>query len=212
MATYPNLTKGEGLVRSYELLACLTEDSYNSFEQLNKEKDSQYLRRNVVRTTFSFIEGIIQILKFELKAEFRLGRTKIVLTEKEKEILDETRVVGDKKIPWNIPLDVNFRKTVTLVKKVWTLEKTLINFSSNEYKTFLFVKNTRNRLTHPRTFYDVEISEQEIVMMAKTFQWLKASFWKIMQAKIEFHLSTLPVEFRDQFRASQLKENNSKIS
>lgn len=63
MATSPSLSKREGLIRTYDLLISLISDVQSDFEYLLKDEASQHLRRNTVRSTFSFIEGIIQLLK-----------------------------------------------------------------------------------------------------------------------------------------------------
>ena len=117
MATYPDISKGEGFVRTYDLLCSLISDVQYSFEHLHKDENLQTSRRNVVRSTFSFIEGVIQILKFELKADFRLGRTDKTLTKKEAEILYEIRIIENQKIPWNVPLDINLKKTISIATK-----------------------------------------------------------------------------------------------
>ena len=71
---------------------------------------------------------------------------------------------------------------------------------------FLKAKNTRNRLTHPRTYYDIEISEEEIKQMAITFKWMKDGFASIMKEKIKVIFETLPKEFVNTYRIQQLKE------
>lgn len=206
MATSPDMSKGEGLTRTYDLLSSLISDVNSSFEYLQKDEGSQHLRRNVVRSTFSFLEGVIQILKFELKADFRLKRTNAILTKKETEILYEVRIIEDRKIPWNIPLDDNLKKTIAIAIKAWNLVSKTIDFSASEYNSFLMAKETRNRLTHPRTYYDIEISDEEIKLMIITFNWLKNGFMATMRAKIEIILGTLPTEIVEKFRNEQLKE------
>src|SRR5690554_1339419 len=123
-----NKSIAEGLIRPYELFESLIIDVNYSYEISGKDKSLQPLRRNIVRTTFSFIEGVIQILKYELKSGYRLNEIDIKLSSKENEILYELRTLKRERIPWNIPLDLNLKKTFILAIKVWELEKELINF------------------------------------------------------------------------------------
>jgi hypothetical protein len=203
MATAPDAILG--LVRTYDLLSSLISDVHYNYEALHQDESSQPSRRNVVRSTFSFIEGMIQILKFELIADFRLGRTSKTLTNKESEVLYEVKIREDEKIPWNVPLDVNLKKTISIATKVWSLDKDVFNLSSESYNTFLKAKITRNLLTHLRTFYDIEISEQEVTQMAITFKWIKDGFVSIMKNKTELSLKTLPEEVANDIRKQYFK-------
>lgn len=206
MATFPNTSKGEGLIRTYDLLTSLISDVKSSSEYLENDKDSQYLRRNYVRSVFSFIEAIIQILKFEVKADFRLERVQIGLNKKETEILHETRIIDNQKIPWYIPLDVNVKKTIALVIKVWGLKKDFLDLKSENYQSFLTSKHTRNKLTHPRTYYNIEISIEELKKVSNTFNWFRQMFNAIMKERIAIIINTMPKNIRNGFRVELLKE------
>lgn len=205
MATFPDLYKGEGLIRTYELLSTLTSDVQKDLEYLQKNKEAQNLRRNFVRSTFSFIDGIIQVLKFELKTDIRQENVKSNLTKSESEILYEVRMVNEKKIAWNIPTETNLKKTISITTKVWDLRKDIIDFSSNKYNSFLISKNTRNKLTHPRTYYDLEVSFEEVEQVRITFEWLKEGFAEIMKERIDSMQLTLPDDFITRFRIEGLK-------
>jgi hypothetical protein len=61
MPERPNISKGEGLVRTYDLLEHLVADVDKAFEILEADKTSPYLRRCVARTVFAFVEGVIQM-------------------------------------------------------------------------------------------------------------------------------------------------------
>jgi len=201
-----DLSNSEGLVKTYDLLTSLISDVQYSFEILHNDENLQSSRRNVVRSTFSFIEGVIQILKFELKADFRLGKTDKALTKKETEILYDVKTIENRKIPWNVPLDVNLKKTILIAAKTWCSKKDIFEFSSDSYNSFLRAKSTRNRLTHPRTYYDIQISEEEIKQMAITFKWMKELFVSIIEEKIKVILETLPNEVVNAYKIQQLKE------
>jgi len=72
MPQQPNISKGEGLIRTYDLLEHLIDDVGKAFETLESDKSSPYLRRCLARTVFAFIEGVIQIAKWEINSSVRL--------------------------------------------------------------------------------------------------------------------------------------------
>ena len=205
MATYPNMNEGEGLTRTYDLYKCLISDVENSFEYWAKNKSSQFLKRNVTRTIFSFIEGIIQILKFEIKADIRFDRIEKALSEKESEIIHNVRFVKGENIPWNIPIEINLKSTITISKKVWNLCDISFDFSSHNYASFLSAKRTRNKLTHPITYYDIQITNDEIELMESTYQWVKSGFVSLLEEKIRIIRETLPDDLNNRFRVECLK-------
>lgn len=196
MASFPNLSKGEGLIRTYDLLEHLTNDVYRAFEVLEEDKGSQFLRRSLVRTVFSFIEGIIHIIKFEIRSEYRLEKTEIDLTRKEKEVLYEEKIGNGETIKIFIATDDNLKKTFNIAKKVWELERYHFNAGGSEYEHFLKAKKARDRLTHPRTFYDVEITDDDMFYMASSFEWIRSEFKSLMSARVEKISEGLPENIR----------------
>ena len=69
----PNIKLGEGFVRSTELLQELQGDIDHAYGALENDRDSQYLRRCVVRAIFSFIEAAIEFIKVELRSTIELA-------------------------------------------------------------------------------------------------------------------------------------------
>lgn len=177
MATTTDLRKG--LTRTDELLEHLIDDVYKSFEVLDSEKESQYLRRVAVRTVFSFIEGIVQILKFELNRAVRFGYSAATLSTKEYETLYEVKIEDGEKINIIIPIDQNLRRTFKLASKIWNLGEYKFNTNSEQHTYFKYAKETRNKLTHPRTFYDIEISANEMSYVAHAFEWVRQEFVRL---------------------------------
>jgi len=177
MATTPDLRKG--LTRTYDLLEHLIEDVYKSFEFLDSDKESQYLRRVTVRTVFSFIEGIVQILKFELNSAVRLSRAEVVLSSKEHEVLHEVKVKDGDKIKIIIPVEQNLKRTFKLAGKIWNLKGYQFNTNCSQHTYFMYAKETRNKLTHPRTYYDIEISDDEMSYVAHAFEWVRQEFVRL---------------------------------
>lgn len=180
MASIIDITKGR--IRTYDLLEHLINDIHEAYELLHSERNSQFLRRVVVRCVFSFIESNIQIIKHELKNDVNRQKTTLPLSEKQKEILYEEKAEGLQVMKVLIPIHQNFKETYKLAYKLWDIDLVL-NTNDLGYKAFLSTKHTRNRLTHPKTFYDIEITELDMENITSAFLWAKEEFLKIFEAK-----------------------------
>jgi len=169
-----------GLTRTFDLLQYLIDDVYKSFEILDSDKESQYLRRVAVRTVFSFIEGIVQIVKFDLNFDIRHSRTEITLSSKEYELLHEVKIKDGEKFKIIIPLEQNLKRTFKLAGKIWGLTGYQLDTTCSQYTYFMYAKETRNKLAHPRTYYDIEISNDEMSYVAHAFEWVRQEFVKLI--------------------------------
>ena len=156
------------------------------------DKESQYLRRVFVRNVFSCIEGIVQILKYEIRKDVQCGKYNVELSNKEKEVLYEEKDRSDSKIKIFIPIDKNIKNTFILAKKVWMLTNSTLNTDGKDYQDFLKTKETRNRLMHPRTYYDINITDKEVDAVGKSFEWARLAFISLMKEKVESISSELP--------------------
>jgi len=198
MPEQPNISKGEGLVRTYDLFEHLIADVDKAFETLETDKTSPYLRRCVARTVFAFIEGVIQIAKWEINSSIRLSKSSVRLSDKEKEILHEQKKRNGEIFKILVPIDENLKKTFRLAAKVWGLKNYSLNIAGKEYKYFLSAKKARNRLTHPRTYYDITVTDFDMHCYASSFIWVKTEFHSMMNKRIEVLAQELPVELQQQ--------------
>ncbi len=192
MGSTPDISKGEGFIRTYDLFEHLLDDVYKSLEMMLSDKESQYLRRVFVRNVFACIEGIVQILKYEISKDIRLGRYCVELTNKEKEVLYEEKYRNGDRTKIFIPIDKNVKKTFFVAGKVWGLSCFSLNTDGEKYRAFLKAKETRNRLAHPRTYYDIDITDTEIDAVGKAFEWVRSSFLSLMKEKVKSVSSELP--------------------
>ena len=181
----------------------LKNDVSYSFELLDKNRESQFYRRIALRNIFSFIEVTINVIKFELKRELRLGRIENKLTTKETEILYEekisTKVGRNIKQIINIPLEKNLKGTFNIAKKMWCLRNYVLDVNSNEYSYFKKAKYSRNKLTHPKDYYDIQITVVDIKVAYLTYVWVKENFIKLFKEKINIGLEELPEDIKNRF-------------
>ncbi|MBI5843283.1 MAG: hypothetical protein HZB23_01285 [Deltaproteobacteria bacterium] len=204
----PDISKGEDFIRTYDLLDHLIADVNRAFEILESDKSSQYLRRCVARTVFAFVEGLIQIVKFEINTDIRMEGYSIDLSHNEKEVLSEQKIVNGKSIFIQIPVDKNFKKTFQLAAKLWNLNDYILHTDGDDYQNFLQAKKARNRLTHPRNYYDLQVTDYDMHCYAATFFWSKRAFETLFKKKIESIAADLPKEIRDKF-LSRKSDNSS---
>lgn len=161
MPGYPRIDKGEGLIRTHDLLEVLRVDIDSAYRALEAERKSQYLRRCVVRAVFSFIEAVVECVKVELRSTVRLGYyPEHSLTSKERETLGPLAVIGAPSGKF-LPLDQNLKRTFRIAAKAWAPTFRLAT-NGADFRNFLAAKSARNRLTHPRMFYDVQVTDLDM--------------------------------------------------
>jgi len=82
-----------------------------------------------------------------------------------------------------ISIDENLKKTFRIATKVWGLTAYSFNAGRKEYEHFLSAKEARDRLTHPRTYYDIDITTMEMYQLVSAFEWVRSEFHALMKAK-----------------------------
>lgn len=183
MPTRPDIQKGEGFTRTSELLEAMQDDIHTAYETLEADRESQYLRRCVVRSVFSYIESMIECVKAEIKSTIRTGQYLGALTEKEMEVIGTLAIVnGDSGRP--MPIDDNIRKTFKIAGKVWDLDFKL-DTRGNDFTTFKIAKASRNRLVHPRTYYDIQVTDDDMADHTIAGMWAQKEFHRLMKARVD---------------------------
>jgi hypothetical protein len=179
----PQVDKGEGLVRTYELLKVLRGDIDTAYAALESDRQSQYLRRCAVRAIFSYIEAMVECIKVEVRSTIRLGYYAQPLSLKEQEALGPLAIIGSPKEKF-ISLDHNIKRTFKLAAKIWGLNFRLPTDGA-EFRAFLAAKSARNRLTHPRTFYDVEVNDRDMHCHTIAGAWAEHEFQRLFKERVQ---------------------------
>jgi hypothetical protein len=192
----PRIGKGEGFVRTHDLLEELRSDIGQAYKALETDRNSQYLRRCVVRAIFSFIEACVEAIKIEVRSNIRTEFITPELTGKEKETLGSLHVIGDRKADKQLALDANIKRTFRLAAKVWGLEGYRLNTGGEDFADFLRAKDARNRLAHPKTYYDVQVTEEDMHCHTIAYQWVLGEFSRLFRMRVEDLAKTLPAEDR----------------
>lgn len=194
MPSYPRIDKGEGFIRTHDLLEELHSDMGRAYEMLEHDRESQYLRRCVVRAIFSFMEACIEAIKVEVRSNIRTELITPVLTDKDKEVLGSLHIIGDRTADKQLPLDANVKRTFRLAAKVWGLNSYQLATGGEDFADFLRAKDARNRLTHPRTYYDVQVTDDDMHYHTIAYHWVWGEFSRLFRARVEDIARSLPPE------------------
>jgi len=192
----PRIDKGEGLIRTYDLLRELQRDIDIAYEALENDKQSQYLRRCVVRAIFSYIEALVECIKVELRSSVRSKEYVGEFTERDMETLGSLGIFGAKSNKF-LPIDQNLKRTFRLAAKLWGLGQFRLKTDGDEYREFLSAKHARNRLTHSRTFYDIEVTATDMHCHTSTALWARSEFQRLWSMRVDALSEGLPADVRD---------------
>lgn len=205
----PRIDLGEGFVRQHELIEQLHEDIYDAYSALEQNRSSQYLRRYVVRAIFSFIEALLESIKWELRSSIRMKEFGGELSEKEKETLGSPHAIGPRNDKF-LSLDQNIKRTFRMAAKVWTLKGYRLNADGEDFQDFLKAKSARNRLTHPKTVYDIEVTDHDMRCHTIAGMWVQSEVQRLMRTRIATLTAQLPEDVRDRFEEEFLLEGRRK--
>lgn len=197
MPVTPTIDKG--FVRSQELFEELRADIDIAYAALDKDRRSQYLRRCVVRAIFCYIEAMIECIKVELRSAVRTGLYTGKLTDREIETLGPLAIISVKNSGKFLPLDQNIKRTFRLAVKIWGLQNFHLSTGSEDYRDFLAAKSARNRLTHPRTFYDIEVTDGDMHCHTIAGMWAEAEMQRLIDVRIRALADSLPADKRAAF-------------
>ncbi|UTZ24162.1 hypothetical protein [Vibrio campbellii] len=183
MPELQNFMSKEGFIRTYDLLDALSNDVNTAYKVLEDNKQNQYFRRCVVRAIFSYVEAVIETVKVEVRSSLRLERPCFELSKKEGELLGSLSVISEEK-GRQFPLEQNLKSTFKLAAKVWDLDYRL-QTDSEDYRDFVIAKSFRNKLTHPKTYYDIEVTDDDMHYHTIAGMWVRAEFERLMKARFD---------------------------
>jgi hypothetical protein len=137
-------------------------------------------------------------MKWEIRSSIRRRESCVDLSKKEREVLDEKKIKNGESIKILIPVNENLKNTFRVAAKVWGLKKYSVSTQRKQYKDFLSAKNARNRLTHPRTYYDIMVTDSDMHCYVSAFFWVKSDFLSLWDERIEILGAELPMDIRKQ--------------
>lgn len=122
------------------------------------------------------------------------------LTLKDEETLGFLGVVGTPtKFP---PVDQGVKRTFRLAAIIWGLDLKL-ETEGEYFRDFLAAKDARNRLMHPRTLHDFEVTDEEMACYTIAGQWVQTESLRLFRVRGDWLLSQMSPQSQQAF----LKEN-----
>ncbi|WP_225043085.1 hypothetical protein [Xanthomonas campestris] len=204
MPGHPDIANGDGLVMMHDLVISLDEDVSQAYELLETCRSSQFYRRVTARAIFAYIEAIIEAIRNELRSNTRTGVIKFELTTNDKETLGFLSHTG---VPSKfLPLDESLKRTFKLAAKLWELDFKL-DTGGNNFAEFLAAKSSRNKLTHPRTVYDIEVTDEDMHLYTVAGIWVQTEVKRLFKARQESLIAMMSPEYRATFH-SMLRDND----
>ena len=169
----------------------MIDDAHWAEQALDKE-DNQFTRRAYVRNIFAMIEGSIWVLKQTvLFAPVPEGRVKklspaeyALLSDKTYELKSNGQTKEQTKY---LKLPENFRFTFGVLKKYFGTEFNL-GVGTVVWDNFLAAQEIRNRITHPKTVTEFEVSDSELATCKEACSWfneLVVAFFNGLVVKVE---------------------------
>jgi hypothetical protein len=151
------------------------------------DADNQTHRRDLVRSSFAAIEGLLWQLKQDVNAH--AGRIPGGLSPHEQAaMLEETYAVDDQGnvrcIPRFLPLATNIRLVVSIVRRYRTRYN--VDLTHAGWSNLKKAIDVRNRLVHPKKVRDLTVSAKELRQIASAFCWVLALNIEILQETLEF--------------------------
>ncbi|MFN0045045.1 MAG: hypothetical protein ACKVOS_01075 [Sphingorhabdus sp.] len=150
---------------------------YDALEAMIKMEanESQPARRDFVRTAFAAIEGWLWLYRQniqEMVASIR-GLTPLERSAFEEKSFGINETGQLKEQERFVPLTAMFRFVVKLAEKEFG--ERLIDFSSADWQNFNHAIRIRNRITHPKTIEDLNLSKQDIELVRGALLWAFAN-------------------------------------
>ena len=69
-----------------------------------------------------------------------------------------------------------------------------LSTDGEDFKYFKSSKNARNCLMHPRTFYDIQVTDDDMHYHTSTYQWVLGEFGNLFRNRVEALAASLPPE------------------
>ena len=153
--------------------------------------DTQCHRRELIRSVFAAIEGLLWQLKQDV---YKHADVVANLTIHERAaMLEETYSVDDRgniqSLPRFLPLETSIRLVVNIFNK--HIKNVDVDFSHPGWANLKASINVRNRLVHPKKIDDLSVTNKEVEQVLSGFAWMLSLEVKVLKESNESLRSTL---------------------
>lgn len=159
-----------------------------------KSNDDQAARRDFVRTVFAAIEG--WILDYRQGIQESIGNIRDLSTSEEATFAEVTFTLTEtgklREQTRFIPVAPMFRFATRLVEQ--ECGRHIVDFSSKEWQKFNEAIAIRNRVTHPKSIGDLNISAVDIATVQTAYEWLLTAIFDVesqLKTELAIYLKNL---------------------
>ncbi len=150
-------------------------DELLAAHRLLSDCDTAFNRRTLVRTSFAAIEGVTFMLKSYALARLRgdnISAAEAALLREESFTLDgRGRIQVQQRL---LPIESNIRFAFSMFGRAKGKEVEL-DCSGQHWQTFKKAITVRNRIVHPKTTDELQISDEELACTTTAARWIIAT-------------------------------------
>ncbi len=149
----------------------LTADVNSAWERVVNSANATY-RREFIRSVSAAIEGLHWQLKDDLlkRSWYRLS------VHEQAAMLEESFSINDRGIvsvqPRFLPLSIAVRLVVQVIKRLRPTHE--LDFNNVGWSNLKSTIEVRNRIVHPKSMADLDVSEKEVEEAMNSFNWMLA--------------------------------------
>jgi len=167
--------------RELDELGCIL---WNDAKRAEAHLHDDTARRQFVRAVFAYIEGLVYRLKRVIITGHEAGRYDLLPSDLAL-LREETYELDDKGNPQVRPAHLsttrNMRFTFAQYEKAWGGSFTL-EVDTQGWGTLRSATAIRNRLMHPKSVADLEVSQDEANTVQVCFEWFTAEFCRLLES------------------------------
>ncbi|MGC9396298.1 MAG: hypothetical protein ACP5J4_15755 [Anaerolineae bacterium] len=167
---------------------------YLESDDFDNDYSVQHLRRTLVRTLFAMIEGITFAHKQKILADYEAGRRHLshaeyaILTEESYQLRDSGTIRTSPNYP-NIQANIKF--VFPLYARILDSEFTFDPpLSAPGWQSLCRSIEIRNRLMHPKSLTDLDVTDTDLEEVEKAAEWftaqidrLESLFWHMLMQR-----------------------------
>jgi hypothetical protein len=169
----------------------LLRDDLDKIDQLLKKSDEQVWRRELYKAYFVYLEGFIYSLKQQL-----LFHDWYLLPEKQELLLRQIRKVNITEnktvlLPKYYSLSESVRLLFTAYENVIGIN--IIDNDQTPWNNLGLAIKVRNRIVHPKSSIELNITNQEIQLLNEVNQWFFTTAGKLMHKRYQVELRLIRI-------------------
>lgn len=152
-----------------------------------KMDDTQATRRDMIRTAFAAIEGLVWIFREHVidTAENTYGLEddeKLILQERQLTVSEQGRITEHLRF---LPLTTTIRFIARIAGRLNGVDH--FDFGGSGWEGFRKAIGIRNRITHPKSSDDLHVSESDVDQVMNALYWFFEKLTEIKGHSLETH-------------------------